>query len=68
MKKHTKLSMPWFYELLDKGECDIMDFKENLEDRETYVSRLFKMMVEEGHLELIPSSSTADRRYKKGER
>lgn len=36
MKKHTKLSLPWFYELLDKGECDVMDFKESLEDRETF--------------------------------
>lgn len=36
MKKFTKLSMPWFYELLEKGECDVMDFKESLEDRETF--------------------------------
>ena len=27
MKKYTKLSMQWFYSLLEKGECDIMDFK-----------------------------------------
>ncbi len=31
----------------------------------SYVSRLFKSMVSEGLLELIPSLSTADRRYKK---
>lgn len=36
MKKSTKLSMPWFYELLEKGECDIMDFKESLDDREAF--------------------------------
>lgn len=36
MKKYTKLSMPWFYELLEKGECDVMDFKESLDDRETF--------------------------------
>ncbi len=33
MKKYTKLSVQWFYELLEKGECDIMDFKEQLEDK-----------------------------------
>lgn len=36
MKKFTKLSMPWFYELLEKGECDVMDFKESLDDRDTF--------------------------------
>ncbi|MDE6383368.1 MAG: putative DNA binding domain-containing protein [Paramuribaculum sp.] len=36
MRKLTKLSLPWFYELLEKGECDIMDFKESLEDRDTF--------------------------------
>lgn len=36
MKKATKLSMPWFYELLERGECDIMDFKLQLEDKETF--------------------------------
>lgn len=33
MKKYTKLSIQWFYELLERGECDIMDFKEQLEDK-----------------------------------
>ncbi len=28
--------MPWFYELLERGECDIMDFKESLDDREAF--------------------------------
>lgn len=28
--------MPWFYELLERGECDIMDFKLQLEDKETF--------------------------------
>lgn len=36
MKKTTKLSMPWFYELLERGECDIMDFKQQLDDKETF--------------------------------
>ena len=36
MKKATKLSMPWFYELLERGECDIMDFKQQLEDTDTF--------------------------------
>lgn len=36
MKKATKLSMPWFYELLERGECDIMDFKLQLEDKESF--------------------------------
>lgn len=33
MKKLTKLSIQWFYNLLERGECDIMDFKEQLEDK-----------------------------------
>ena len=33
MKKQTKLSIQWFYTLLERGECDIMDFKEQLEDK-----------------------------------
>ena len=36
MKKYTKLSMQWFYFLLEKGECDIMDFKEQLEDKRAF--------------------------------
>ena len=36
MKKYTKLSISWFYELLEKGECDIMDFKEQLEDKNVF--------------------------------
>lgn len=36
MKKYTKLSIQWFYELLERGECDIMDFKLQLEDKETF--------------------------------
>ena len=40
MKKHTKLSLPWFYELLEKGECDIMDFKQQLNDKETFGKNL----------------------------
>lgn len=30
---YTKLSVQWFYNLLERGECDIMDFKEQLEDK-----------------------------------
>lgn len=33
MQKLTKHSAQWFYNLLEKGECQILDFKENLEDR-----------------------------------
>lgn len=33
MKKETRLSIQWFYDLLEKGECDIVDFKEQLEDK-----------------------------------
>ena len=36
MKKYTKLSISWFYELLDRGECDVMDFKEQLEDKNIF--------------------------------
>ncbi len=33
MKKETRLSIQWFYDLLERGECDIVDFKEQLEDK-----------------------------------
>ena len=33
MKKETKLSIQWFYDLLESGECDILDFKEQLGDK-----------------------------------
>ena len=36
MRKFTKLSMQWFYSLLEKGECDILDFKEQLEDKRAF--------------------------------
>lgn len=36
MKKRTKLSIQWFYNLLERGECDIMDFKEQLEDKMSF--------------------------------
>ncbi len=36
MKKLTKLSVQWFYELLERGECDIVDFKEQLEDKAAF--------------------------------
>lgn len=36
MKKSTKLSMQWFYNLLERGECDIMDFKEQLDDKMSF--------------------------------
>lgn len=36
MKKSTKLSVQWFYELLEKGESEIMDFKEQLEDKNIF--------------------------------
>ena len=33
MKKYTRHSIQWFYNLLEKGECDILDFKEQLSDK-----------------------------------
>lgn len=36
MKKKTKLSVQWFYSLLERGECDIIDFKEQLEDKNAF--------------------------------
>ncbi|PWJ54758.1 putative HTH transcriptional regulator [Dyadobacter jejuensis] len=33
MEKLTRHSIQWFYNLLAKGECDILDFKEQLEDK-----------------------------------
>ena len=36
MKKLTKLSVQWFYDLLERGECDIMDFKEQLDDKRVF--------------------------------
>lgn len=36
MKKQTKLSIQWFYNLLEKGECDIVDFKEQLGDKMSF--------------------------------
>ncbi len=36
MKKSTKISVQWFYSLLERGECDIMDFKEQLEDKNVF--------------------------------
>ena len=36
MKKLTKLSIQWFYNLLERGECDIIDFKEQLEDKMSF--------------------------------
>lgn len=31
--KNTKLSVPWFYDMLEKGECQFIDFKERLDDK-----------------------------------
>lgn len=36
MEKLTKHSIQWFYNLLLKGECDILDFKEQLEDKDIF--------------------------------
>jgi len=33
MEKLTRHSIQWFYNLLAKGECEILDFKEQLEDK-----------------------------------
>lgn len=31
--KYTKLSIQWFYNLLERGECELADFKEQLEEK-----------------------------------
>ena len=36
MRKHTKLSVQWFYDLLECGECDMLDFKASLEDKHAF--------------------------------
>ena len=36
MKKYTKIRVQWFYSLLERGECDIVDFKEQLEDKKVF--------------------------------
>lgn len=36
MRKYTKISVQWFYSLLERGECDIVDFKEQLEDKKVF--------------------------------
>lgn len=36
MKKHTKLSVQWFYNLLERGECELLDFKEGLDERHIF--------------------------------
>lgn len=36
MKKLTKLGAQWFYSLLERGECDILDFKQQLEDKQVF--------------------------------
>lgn len=41
MEKFTKHSIQWFYDLLKQGECEIMDFKEELSDKNVF-GRSFK--------------------------
>ncbi|MBO4745218.1 MAG: putative DNA binding domain-containing protein, partial [Bacteroidales bacterium] len=36
MKKLTKLGAQWFYNLLERGECEIIDFKQQLEDKQVF--------------------------------
>lgn len=36
MEKLTRHSIQWFYNLLAIGECDVLDFKEQLEDKITF--------------------------------
>lgn len=36
MKKHTKLSVQWFYNLLERGECELLDFKEQIEEKDIF--------------------------------
>ncbi len=36
MEKKTKHSVQWFYNLLKRGECEILDFKQQLDDKELF--------------------------------
>ena len=36
MEKHTKHSIQWFYNLLEVGECEMVDFKEELSDKNIF--------------------------------
>lgn len=36
MEKLTRHSVQWFYNLLAKGECEMLDFKEQLDDKITF--------------------------------
>ncbi|MCC6816005.1 MAG: putative DNA binding domain-containing protein [Saprospiraceae bacterium] len=36
MEKYTKHSIQWFYNLIAQGECDILDFKEYLSDKNIF--------------------------------
>jgi len=36
MKKFTKLSVQWFYNLLEGGECELVDFKEQLGNKNLF--------------------------------
>ncbi len=43
MKKLTKLGAQWFYSFLKHGECDILDFKQQLEDKRVFGKPLKKL-------------------------
>lgn len=43
MIKETRLSIQWFYNLLERGECDILDFKEHLEDKFSFGKSIKKL-------------------------
>ena len=36
MKKFTKLGVQWFYNLLEIGECEYTDFKEQLDEKQIF--------------------------------
>lgn len=36
MQKFTKHSIQWFYSLIQEGECQMLDFKEHLDDRSVF--------------------------------
>ena len=61
MKKLTRLSEQWFYDLLDRGECGVVDFKEQLEDKSLFGKSLknFAPNYEEMPMQRVGSCSSA---------
>ena len=63
MRKYTKLSVQWFYNLLERGECDIMDFKEQLEDVEYKPAEDFDLSDDDTYNEIMSALDSAKNDY-----